>query len=89
MNGFGSGPGWAHDGGLAWAEGHGPAAGSEMPGLYSSSSPVTGSHHGRFLCPDASGLLRRHWLSHALHRSLDHCSDHLPGGPASLRFCGQ
>ena len=53
------------------------------------SSSAAGSHHGCFLCPDAGGLLRPHWLPHALHRPLDHCSDHLPGGPASLRFCGQ
>ena len=53
-----------------------------------SSSSAAGSRHGCLLCPDAGGLLRPHWLPHALHRPLDHCSHNLPDGPASLRSCG-
>lgn len=47
-------------------------------------SSVAGCHYGRFLCPDGSGILRPHWVSHALHWPLDHRSDHLLGGLASL-----
>lgn len=47
-------------------------------------SSVAGCHYGCFLCPDSSGILRPHWVSHALHWPLDHRSDHLVGGLASL-----
>lgn len=47
-------------------------------------SSAAGSRLGCLLCPDAGGLLRPHWLPHALHRPLDHCSHNLPDGPASL-----
>lgn len=47
-------------------------------------SPVAGRHYGCILCPDASRILRPHWVSHALHWPLDHRSDHLLGGLASL-----
>ena len=61
-----------------------PAAGRLSVDEPHSSSSASGSRLGCLLCPDAGGLLRPHWLPHALHRPLDHCSHNLPDGPASL-----
>ena len=65
-----------------WAEAQ-VSAGLKAPELFLP-SPAAGRHHGRFLCPDAGGILWPHWVSHALHRPPDHHSDHHLGGPASL-----